>query len=292
MSAVISLSERAARLEPRASAGGSVQLGRVRVSGGVRVAVSAAGGACRVDDVRERDGYKVRFPRRGVRPEAIVINTGGGLAAGDRVAQEFSVGPNAGLTVTTQASERVYRSVDGATTEVSVRAEVGADATLAWLPQDTILFDHARLRRSVTFDIARSARLLAAETVVLGRTLMGERFRDGLFSDTWRIRRDGMLAFAENIRLDQAALSRLTDAALAGEAHVITTVVFVAPDAEDRLGAVRAVLSDVPFDCAASAWDGRLVVRGLAGRSEEVRHLLCALVPVLGGGPLPRVWWT
>jgi urease accessory protein len=292
MSAVISLSERAARPETRDPVEAMTALGRVRVRGGVSVAVSAADGRSRVDDVFESDGYKVRFPRRGARPEAILINTGGGLAAGDRVRLDFKVGDGAGLTVTTQASERVYRAPDEATTEVAMRAELGAEATLAWLPQDTILFDHARLRRTITVDMAASASLLAAETIVLGRTRMGEWFRDGLFADAWRIRRDGRLAFAENIRLDRPGLGRLTEPALAGPAPVIVTAVLVAPDAEDKLGSVRNVLSKSPFTCAASAWNGMLVVRGLAAKTELVRNLMSALVPVLGAGPLPRTWWT
>jgi urease accessory protein len=292
MSAVISLSDRLIRPDTHVVAGDAMPLGRVRVAGGVQVVVSDRNGVSRIDSVGERDGYKVRFPRRGVPPEAIVINTGGGLAAGDRVEQVFDVGANAGLTVTTQASERVYRSIEQATTTMAVRAEIGPGATLAWLPQDTILFDRARFKRSMAFNMAADARLLVAETVVLGRTLMGERFREGLFEDTWRVRRGGRLAFAENVRLDHAALDRLTEVALAGKAHVIMTLVFVAPDAGDRLAAVRTVLSDVPFDSAASAWGGLLVVRGLAARTEQVRHLLRALLPVLGAGPLPRAWWT
>ena len=292
MSAVISLSEHGHRASARAPICDAAKLGRVRVSGGVRVAVSEHGGRTRIDDVSESDGYKVRFPRRGQRPEAILINTGGGLAAGDRVRQDFDVRAGAGLTVTTQASERVYRSFEGATTDVTVHANVGPDALLAWLPQDTILFDKARLRRSISVDLASRARTVLAETVVLGRTLMGEQLQTGLFTDNWRIMRDGRLAFAENVRLDQSALGRLADPALTGGAPVITTMVYAAPDAADRLAPVRGILAESPVECAASAWNGLLVVRGMASKTEPVLHLLSALVPVLGAGPVPRVWWT
>ena len=73
----------------------------IRVSGGVYVRVAARNGSSYVADLRERDGYKVRFPRRSSPPEAIIINTGGGLASGDTIDQEYDVCDGAALTVTT-----------------------------------------------------------------------------------------------------------------------------------------------------------------------------------------------
>lgn len=267
-------------------------IGNVRVRGGVSVRVEARDGRSRVSDLNERDGYKVRFPRRSDPPEAIIINTGGGLAAGDHIQQSFEVRDGAALTVTTQAAERSYRSVDGAITALNVTAKVGDDASLMWLPQGTILFDRTRLSRSIDVDLSVSSRVLLAETVVFGRAAMGEKLGTGLFADKWRIRRDGRLVFAENVRLNDETFEVMTVAAVSGCAHVATTIVYIATDAEDLLSGVRIEIDDAPFQCAASAWNGMLVVRGLAHRSEDVRHMMARLVPVLGAGPLPRVWWT
>jgi urease accessory protein len=267
-------------------------IGRVRVRGGVSVSVDVRHGRSRVCDLRERDGYKVRFPRRSDPPEGIIINTGGGLASGDDIQQSFDVADGAALTVTTQASERSYRSADGSTTRLSMAARVGRDASLIWLPQETILFDGTRLSRSIDIAMASSSRLLIAETVVFGRIAMGETLESGLFQDKWRIRREGRLVFAENIKLNDETFQAMTTAAMNGGAHVTTTLICVGADAEDFLQGVRSAISDAPFQCAASAWNGMLVVRGLAHRSEDVRHLMARLVPALSIGQLPRVWWT
>ena len=119
---------------------------------------------------------------------------------------------------------------------------------------------------------------------------MGEMMASGLFADTWRVRRDGRLVFAENVKLSDDGFGAMQDAAMAGGAHVALTLLFVARDAEDALLRVRTELADAPFDCATSAWDGKLVVRGLAHRSQDVRHLMHKIVPALGGVSLPRVW--
>jgi len=267
-------------------------IGGVRVRGGVSVSIEARDGRSRVTDLSERDGYKVRFPRHADPPEAIIINTGGGLASGDNIQQSFHVGDGASLTVTTQAAERSYRSVDGATTTLNVTANVGDSASLTWLPQETILFDRSRLSRSIDIDLAVSSRVLLAETVVFGRTAMGEILNTGLFADKWRIRHNNRLAFAENVRLTDETFKDMTTAAMNGGAHVATTIVCIGAGAEDRLNNARCAIGDAPFRCAASAWNGMLVVRGLAHRSEDVRHMVARLVPVLGAGPLPRIWWT
>jgi urease accessory protein len=267
-------------------------LGSVRVRGGVSVSVATKDGRCRVADVGERDGYKVRFPRRSNPPEAVIINTGGGLASGDEILQSFDVGDGAALTVTTQAAERSYRSTGRETTRLSVEARVGEEAALIWLPQETILFDKTRLSRSIDVDLSVSSKALIAETVVFGRFAMGESLETGHFADRWRIRRDNRLVFAENVKLDDDAFQAMTLAAMTGGAHVATTLVYVAAGSEDLLNSARKAIAGAPFHCAASVWNGMLVVRGLAHRSEDVRHMLARLIHALGIGPMPRVWWT
>lgn len=267
-------------------------LGEIRVSGGISVRMDSRQGRNRIADVRERDGYKVRFPRRSDPPEAIIINTGGGLASGDDILQSLDIGDDAALTVTTQAAERSYRALDGATTKLNVRATLGQNARLTWLPQETILFDRTRLSRSIDVDLSTSASALIAETVVFGRIAMGERLESGLFADKWRIRRENRLVFAENIKLHDESFRLMSEVALCGGAHIAMTLIYVASNAQDVLDATRVALADAPFRCAASAWDGKLVVRGLAHRTEDVRNLMQKIVPALGGGSLPRVWWT
>ena len=113
-----------------------------------------------------------------------------------------------------------------------------------------------------------------------------------MFRDKWRIYRDDRLVFAENVLLRDETFGLLSEAVMAGGSQALLTLVFLAPDAEDRLGGVREVLARSEINCAASAWNKMLVVRGMALKSEQIRSLMSDLVPALRRGTLPRVWWT
>ena len=266
--------------------------GLARVDGGVSIRIKARGGGSAIADLLERDGYKVRFPRGTAHPEAVIINTGGGLAGGDRVRQTVIVDGGAAATVTTQAAERVYRALDESETSLDVRLTVGGGARLDWLPQETILFDRSRLARSIDVEMAGDARLLLAETIIFGRTAMGETVKTGRLIDRWRIRRGGRLVFAETVRLEGAIAETLDRPPVAGGAHVVATALAIRPDAEDLLEPVRAALTGAACEAGASAWNGMLVIRALGRSGESVRRLLERALPVLSAAALPRVWQT
>jgi urease accessory protein len=265
----------------------------VRVAGGVSLRMERRHGRTSVADLLERDGYKVRFPReRTEEAEAVIINTGGGLAGGDQVRQHIALGEGARATVSTQSSERVYRALGDSETSVDVRLSLGADASLNWLPQETILFDRSRLRRSIEIDMAPGARTLVAETIVFGRTAMGETVRDGLLTDRWRIRRDGKLIFAENVLLDGEIAEKLAATPIAQGAHVVSTLIAIRDDAPDMLAPLRTAIDGADCEAGASAWGPRLAVRALGRSGEGVRRLLTRIIPILTGRALPRVWQT
>jgi predicted RNA binding protein YcfA (HicA-like mRNA interferase family) len=125
---------------------------------------------------------------------AVLLNTSGGIVGGDVLEIEARLAPGAAAMITTQAAEKVYRSA-GALSTLDVRLALAADAWLEWLPQETILFDRARLRRRLVLDLAQSARLLAADLLVFGRRVRGERFQDGFFHDRWQVRLAGRLVW-------------------------------------------------------------------------------------------------
>ncbi len=144
----------------------------------------------------------MRFPRMADfdRLEGILINTGGGIAGGDRLHYEIEVGENASLAITSQAAEKIYRS-SGETARIHVNLKAGENSRLAWVPQETILFDRVKVKRTLTADIAPSANVTICESVVFGRTAMGEKVSVGAFEDCWQISRGGKLVFADTTRL-------------------------------------------------------------------------------------------
>ncbi len=232
--------------------------------------------------MREAHSAKVRIPHQS--HEAILINTGGGLAGGDRFSYEIGAEDDARLTVTGQAAERVYRTL-GPAAQVDVKLSAGDRATLMWLPQETILFDGSALTRNITVELGDAARFLAVESVVLGRAAMGETVASARFRDRWRIRQKGQLIHADEIAFDGAPPP---SPATLGPWRSFATVVLVAADAEDRLDRLRAVLG--PAD-AASAWNGKLVARLVAGDGFDLRKSLIPALTVLADpASLPKTW--
>jgi urease accessory protein len=232
--------------------------------------------------LREAHAAKLRIPAGS--HEAILINTGGGLAGGDRFAFTITAEQNARLTVTSQAAERVYRSL-GPAADVEVRLTAEAGATLMWLPQETILFDGAALTRRITADLAADARFLAVESVILGREAMGETVRQARLHDSWRIHRGGKLIFADDIAFNGPPPASL---ATLGEARAFATVVLVSAAAEDVLDKARTLIG---HRGSASAWGGKLVARLAARDGFELRKsLIPALTLLADGAYLPKTW--
>lgn len=163
-----------------------------RAHGQANVSFCSRDGRTCLDRLFQEGCAKLRFPRPlgDDDPQVIIINTAGGLTGGDRFGTEVTLAAGAAACVSTQACERIYRST-GADAVVANRLRLAAGARLAWLPQETIVFDGGRLSRSLDVDLAGDAELVAVEAVLFGRQAMGETLHSGRLHDRWRIRGDG-----------------------------------------------------------------------------------------------------
>ena len=259
-----------------------------RATGHIVLGVAASGGRTRRTRVHEDGSLRVRFPNAaGEALEAVIVNTGGGMTGGDRLKVEIALAPDANLIAGTAAAEKIYRST-GPDAEMDVKLDIGDGAQLAWLPQETILFDRARLSRCIDVDLAESASLLMAEAVVFGRAAMGEAMRQGFFADRWRVRRAGKLIFADSARLDGAVAETLAAPASAAGGIAIATVL-MAPSDDGKLAAVRSLSEQFTGEVGISAWGGIAVARLCAKDGAALRHDLIALLAALGAS-VPRLW--
>lgn len=193
------------------------------------------------------------------------------------------------ITATTQTAERAYAST-GLSAEVSARATVAKGARLDWLPQETLIFEAAHLRRSTEIDLAEGASCLIAEAIILGRHAMGERPMAARLMDHRIIRRMGRPVWTEQVQINPQILARATDPAILGDARAFAIIALIADGAQDHLARVRAVLDEPACVAAASGWDGRLLVRIMAAQGWPLRQQIRRVLAVLRDAPLPRVW--
>jgi urease accessory protein len=260
-----------------------------RAIGRASLTAKWADGATRRARVHEQGALRLRCPGPPAPElEAMIVNTAGGMAGGDHFALDLSVGPGARLLVTSAAAEKVYRTL-GAETTVAARLDVAAGGEMAWLPQETILFDSARLRRTIEVDLAADARLLLAEAAIFGRSGMGETVAEGFLLDRWRVRRDGRLIHAETMRLDGNVAAKLAQSAVAKGGVAVASVLSV-PGDDAMVAAVRAASQQCRGEVGASAWNGLAVVRLVAADGAALRHDLARVLTTLRGGRLPRLW--
>ncbi len=261
-----------------------------RAVGRVALAIAAAAGESRRARVHEAGSLRVRFPNGTSRAtlDAVIVNTAGGMTGGDRFDIDLTVGAGARLTVTTAAAEKIYRSL-GPDTQVALKADIGSGGALAWLPQETILFDQVRLRRTIDIELARDAKLVLAEAVVFGRSAMGEAVLRGHLFDRWRVRVGGALVFAETLRLDGAIAQRLALRAIAADSVAVASVLKI-PGDDEGVAAVRAMEKDFAGEVGVSAWNGLAVARLVAPDGAALRRDLIAVLTALSAGPLPRLW--
>ena len=214
----------------------------------------------------------------------------GGVAGGDEARFEIAAGAGATATISSVAAERVYRA-HAEPARLSVSLALAAASRIDWLPQETILYAGARLVRRVDVALAADAAVTLLDILVLGRRGSGERMVDGALDDRWTIRRGDRLVHMEAVRLEGAIDAAMQRSAVGSGAHVIGTLVHVAPDTEDKLDGVRAALGACgDADVAASAWQGKLVIRALGSRSDRVRQALAAAASCLSGRRMPQVW--
>jgi len=260
-----------------------------RAEGAVAFDVHQVEGVTRRRRLHESGSLRVRFPS----PEAeglsaVFVNTAGGVAGGDRFDIEIATGEGSRLAVTTAAAEKVYRAA-GPPSQLNIALKLAAGSHLAWLPQETILFDRAQVLRRIDIDLAPGASLLLCEIVVFGRAAMGERMLSGQFVDRWRLRRGGRLVFAETVRLDGDIGAKLRQPAIANGGVAVGTAL-IAPGDEALVERIRALSESFGGEVGISCWNGFAMARFCAQDAARLRSDMMAVLGCASGAALPRLW--
>ena len=277
----------------------------------------AGAGPTRLTLLHQSDPCRALLPRPepGEPLTAVTITTSGGLTDGDRLSIAVRAEAGAQVLVTGQAAEKIYRARGGGETTIAVDLTLGACARLEYMPQETILFDGARLRRRTSIAVDPGATLIAGDLLVFGRHARGERLTHGRLVDGWRVRLGGRLVWADGLDLGADVARPLAAAAGFDGAGAYATLLIVDAQAgrcldearglrhdrqDDHRDDVAAPRGDVGNDGqvreGATALPGVTIVRLLGRDAGAVRRrygeLWRALRVVVLGRParLPRIW--
>jgi urease accessory protein len=268
-----------------------------RADGGGRIVLGGARNGARIVEVFQRSPIRIMFPRvaGSAVEEAVFINTAGGIAGGDRLECDVTALAEASIAVTSQAAEKVYRALNEPAC-ILTRLKACEAAKLAWLPQQTIIFNWARLSRKTEVEVVSGAELLALEWLVLGRAAHGEDMIGGHISDTWHVKKDGRLIWADCFRATDGTFPNLKRNALLSSCKAIGTLIYFGPDFAARLEFFRGIAGSLECHCAATCVSGLIIVRLAATVSSDLslalRTLLQQFSQQLGPGPfrVPKMW--
>ncbi len=258
-----------------------------RSMGALQLVSKCTGARSTIGDFRSSGSLKALFPVNPHALEAILINTSGGLTGGDTQDIAATARQGSQLTLTTQAAERAYRA-DTGQARVTARISVETGARLNWLPQELILYDGASLDRRLRINLAANAQLLMVEPVIFGRAAMGERLEQIRFRDHISIRRNNAPLYTDTISLSGPLRQYTGRGALMPTAGAMASLLYVAPDAEAHLNAVRSLMPDLGG--ATLLQPDVLALRLLAPDSFELRRSLLPVLDRLSGDTLPRSW--
>jgi urease accessory protein len=268
-----------------------------RADGSVRIVLSGSENGARIKEVYQRCPLRILFPGTvaGAVEEAVLVNTAGGIAGGDRLECGVTTLANASIAVTSQAAEKVYRALD-APARIATRLKVCEASKLAWLPQETILFNWGRLSRTTEIELSDGAELLALEWLVLGRAAHGEEITGGHIAESWRIKRHGRLIWADSFRATDQTFPHLHRKALLSDCKAFGTLVYFGPHLDARLEFLRDISPSWGCYCSMTSVSGLIIARFAARTSFELRLALRDFLQQfgseLGGHPFraPKMW--
>jgi urease accessory protein len=263
-------------------------------SANLRLRLRAEGGRTVLAERRHEGPLVVQRPFYPEGPvcHLYLVHPPGGVAGGDRLALQVNAEPGAQAVITTPAATKIYRSFG--TRIAGVAQELQAsDATLEWLPQETIVFRGARARLATRVRLTGRARFIGWEILCLGRPACNERFTAGVVNQDFELWLQDRPLFMDRLRLQGESAALDAHWGFAAKPVLGTMLAFPADSAQ--LQRARLSSSD---EAACTLVDGVLLIRLRGVSSEAVRlefqRVWNALRPSFSGlAPhAPRIWAT
>ncbi|NOT13262.1 MAG: urease accessory protein UreD [Methylococcaceae bacterium] len=231
------------------------------------------------------------YPEGGV-CHVYILHPPGGIVAGDNLCIKLKADPKSHALITTPAAGKFYRSSGAQATQL-ITMQVENDATLEWLPQDTIIYQGAQLRTINRIDLAKDARFIGWEILSLGRPASAESFNTGQADVSWQIYKQDKAVFLERLLLDAKAFH----ARWGLQGHSACGTLFACPASQQTLSAIQQFIGD-RVGYGVTRIDDLLVCRGMDSRSDRLRTFFEQAWAIVRPDTarrqlcVPRIWAT
>jgi urease accessory protein len=167
--------------------------------------VASVRGRSRLVACKNIQPLKLLQPAAHSRAAHVVLSSyGGGMVAGDVIRLRVTVQAEARLIISTQASTRIFRSIDGAVAEQHTVGELGDNALAVVFPDPVVLQAESRYRQVQAWHLQPSSLLFLVDWFHSGRMDQGERFAFTSMHSELRVRVGGRLVALDRLAFEPA----------------------------------------------------------------------------------------
>jgi urease accessory protein len=225
-----------------------------------------------------------------------IIHPPGGVVGGDSLSINVTCHNQACTLITTPAANKFYRSA-GPLAQLQQRLSVGANASLEWLPQETILFDGSAVHSSTRIDINADSVFIGWEITCLGRPASGEQFTHGVFRQHLELWKHQQPLVIERALLQGG--QPILHSPWGLQSYTVTATLLAYPADKALLALARSAITECDNAlCGVTLLQDVLVCRYLGHHAEQGKavftKLWSAIRPVLlnRNTCVPRIWKT
>ncbi len=240
---------------------------------------------------------KSLYPEGAAVCHTLILHPPGGVVGADTLGIDLDLHAGSHALITMPGAGKWYRSAR-ANASQQVEVDVGAGATLEWLPPETIVFNGAHVRLRTAVRMAAGGAYVGWEILCLGRTASGEKFDCGSIHQATDVTLEGKLVWGERCSLAGGSPLLRSAAGLHG-APVSALMLAVGKSVPAALLAqCRAVPLDAPGRSGISAMPNVVAARYIGYSGEQAKNYFIAvwrvLRPFFSGraAATPRIWNT
>ncbi len=241
------------------------------------------------------------YPEGLNRPHVYLLHPPGGLVSGDHLKIAINAAECANVLVTTPGAGRMYRArPDRLPQQQSIHVSVENNASIEWLPMESILFPDANAIAQTRADLHGNGKIIYWDVLSLGLPANNRTFASGSFNQSLSIYQDTQLQLQERLVLDDRSRSLLS-ANIGLKDFMVQGFMVAGPfnnENHQLIEQLRLVIESASAFMAVTQIADFIVIRGLDNSSETLRHdfeaLWALLRPELLNCPAcpPRIWNT